>query len=309
MKIDVLFRKIATAAKTIINLRDELDEQKLSAAYPFIWEIRRAGLLQNIQDAELKVFSQFGEDGIIQYLVEKTAIKPHEQSFVEFGVEDYMESSTRLLLMKDNWRGFIMDGSTRNIARIHQWRPFWRFDLTASAALVTAENVADLIAGAGFTKNLGLLSIDIDGNDYWVWEKLAIDPVIVIAEYNSVFGATRAVTVPYDSKFQRTSAHFSNLYWGCSLKALDHLAEKKGYALVGSNKAGNNAFFVRKDRLNGMTAIKAEDAYVVSRLRESRDRKGNLTYLAGRARAESIAEMPLIDVETGARITVADAAL
>jgi len=292
-----------------VNLREALDEQKINVAHSAVWAIKRLGPLDNIQAAELKVFSQFGEDGIIQYLVEKAAILPQEKSFVEFGVEDYGESNTRFLLMKDNWRGLVIDGSKANVRHIQEWRSFWRFDLTAKAEFISADNIAGLISEAGFAQNLGLLSIDIDGNDYWVWEKLTIDPVIVIVEYNSVFGPARAVTVPYDPKFQRTQAHFSNLYWGCSLKALSHLADKKGYALVGSNSAGNNAFFVRKDRLNGMKAVKAEDAHVVSRFRESRDREGRQTHMGGRARAELIAEMPLLDVETGARVTVADAAL
>ena len=309
MRINRLFREIAVAWKTLVNLRDGLDEQKISEAVSPIWEIKRFGVLENIQIAELKVFSQFGEDGIIQYLVEKTAIRAHEKSFVEFGVEDYVESSTRLLLMKDNWRGLVMDGSQPNVQRIHDWRSFWRFDLTAKTAFITTENIAQLISDAGFAKDLGLLSIDIDGNDYWVWEKLTIDPVIVIVEYNSVFGPARAVAVPYDPNFHRTSVHFSNLYWGSSLKALVQLAEKKGYALVGSNSAGNNAFFVRKDRLGGMKALSAEEAHVVSRFRESRDREGKQTYLTGRARAELIADMPVIDLETGRRVTVGDAVL
>ncbi|MFM6253830.1 MAG: hypothetical protein ACKPEQ_32600, partial [Dolichospermum sp.] len=84
--------------------------------------------------------------------------------------------------------------------------------------------------------------MDIDGNDYWVWQAIdCINPAIVISEYNFRFGANKAVTVPYDASFVRSKAHYSNIYYGASLKALCILADKKGYAFVGCNSAGNNA--------------------------------------------------------------------
>jgi hypothetical protein len=106
--------------------------------------------------------------------------------------------------------------------------------------------------------------------------------------------------VPYDPKFNRTTSHHSNLYCGCSLKALELLGRRKGYALVGSNSAGNNAFFVRADRLNGQPQLTSEEAYVESRFRESRNRDGRLTYLSGAARLREISEMPVLDLERNA---------
>ena len=100
---------------------------------------------------------------------------------------------------------------------------------------------------------IGLLSIDIDGNDYWVLEAIdSVSPQILVAEYNSLFGPERAVTVPYDAAFVRGEKHYSHLYWGASLAALVRAAETKGLALVGGNRAGNNAFFVRRDTLGGI---------------------------------------------------------
>jgi len=200
-----------------------------------------------LRESEFTVFSQFGEDGILQYLIRHCDQVP--TSFVEFGVEDYREANSKLLLQQDNWRGLILDGSEAAMAAVRSRDLCWRFDLTAVAAFITRENINGLIRDNGFAGPLGVLSIDIDGNDYWVWERIdVVDPVIVVAEYNSVFGGTRAVSVPYDPAFVRGKAHHSNLYWGCSLAALVHLADRKGLDFVGCNRAGNNAFFVKRGR-------------------------------------------------------------
>jgi len=177
-------------------------------------------------------------------------------------------------------------------------------DLTPRSAFITAENIDGLIVEAGFGGDLGVLSIDIDGNDYWVWEAIrSAQPRIVIVEYNSVFGPDAAVVVPYAPDFYRRTAHFSWLYAGASIAALALLGERKGYALVGSNSAGNNAFLVRKDVLGQLRPLTANEAWVESTFRESRDEAGRMTFLSGTKRLELIADLPLIDVRTGATVT------
>ena len=166
--------------------------------------------------------------------------------------------------------------------------------------LTITYHLNQLIGDNGFRGEIGLLSVDIDGNDYWVWDRLdVVNPVIVVAEYNSVFGADHAITVPYDPGFTRGNAHYSHLYWGASLKALSLVADRKNYALVGCNSAGNNAFFVRRDRLNGLKELTAEAAYVESKFKESRDANGQLTFLTGKKRLEEIRGMPVHDVLRG----------
>ena len=284
-------------AKNLLTLPDEIAETKMLLAKMLMGQTAARGTLPNIQDAEFKVFSQFGEDGILQYLVRETKLAKPLNSFVEFGVETYQEANTRFLLLNDNWRGMVIDGSAKNIAQMKSSRIFWRHNLTAVAAFIDRDNINRLIKDAGFSGEIGILSVDIDGNDYWVWEAIdVVNPVIVVAEYNSVFGGDRAVTVPYDPSFVRAKAHHSNLYWGCSIKALELLGNRKGYALVGSNSAGNNVFFVRKDQLHHLKPMRAEDAYVESQFRESRDVDGCLTYLSGQARYQAIAHLPLVDV-------------
>jgi hypothetical protein len=287
------------------ELGESIDTAKVLSAKLLIEQTRARGIVANLRDVEFRVHSQFGEDGIIQYLLMHVPVS--SRRFVEFGVGNYQESNTRFLLLHDSWSGLILDGDDKNMELVRKAPRFWMTDLTAVTAFVDRDNISALIARAGFSGPLGILSIDIDGNDYWVWEALTgVDASIVIAEYNSVFGDERALTVPYNASFYRYDAHYSGLYWGASLRAFCVLAERKGYAFVGSNSAGNNAFFVKKELVGPLPAFDAASGYVESRFRDSRDRKGRLTCLSGPKRAQEIAAMLVYDVETEQLITVGE---
>jgi hypothetical protein len=261
------------------------------------WEVAKMPVTTPLKRAGFGVFSQFDEDGIIQFLISHVEIK--NQTFIEFGVEHYEESNTRFLLINDNWQGMVMDGSQENVDYIKNDRVSRKYDLQAYCEFITKENINELIRRSGFNEDLGLLSVDIDGNDYWVWEAIdSIRPRLVVAEYNSVFGLD-PVSTPYQADFLRTKAHHSNLYYGCSLAALTHLATRKGYLFTGSNLRGNNAFFVRKDIAGSLPQLTAQEGYVRSHFKESRDAKGNLTYLTGAARRKVIAHLPVVNVITG----------
>jgi hypothetical protein len=254
----------------------------------------------DLKDYEFKVFSQWGEDGIIQRL---TAVVPIAQkTFIEFGVEDFSESNSRFLLLKDSWRGFVIDGSSANIKKLKKSELYWRSDLTAVHARITRENINGLLAQSGFDEDLGLLSIDLDGIDYFVLEAIdAFRPRILICEYNALFGPDRAITVPYDAAFARTEKHFSNLYWGASLGAIAGLAGRRGYRLVGTNSAGNNAFFVREDLMDSrLRALGVAEAFTPPSFRESRDEQGKLTHLNAAEGLALIRGLLVLNVETGA---------
>lgn len=275
--------------------RKEFDTLKVLAAQPLVQNVRANKLASSLHEVEFKVFSQFGDDGIIQYLIHRLAHLP--DSFVEFGVDNYRESNTRFLLLNNNWRGLVLDGSQRCIDNIQGDEIYWRHTLTARCAWITRDNINDLLREAGFSGEIGLLSIDIDGNDYWVWEKLEIaDPVIAIVEYNSIFGPDLAVSIPYDPKFARHRAHYSGQFWGASLPALTQLAARKGYSLVGCNSAGNNAYFIRKDKIDNLPVLGVKEAFVDARFRDSRDKTGNLNYLTGAQRFQAIAELEVYDL-------------
>lgn len=272
------------------------DRQLLLTARALGEALRARTRIRHLSDIEFKVFSQMGEDGIIEWLVQNLPIR--SERFIEFGVEDYVESNTRYLLRNRNWRGLVLDASVKNIEAIKDDELFWRHDITAKSAFITKENINEIISQCGYAGEIGLLSIDIDGNDYWVFEAIdVVNPDIVICEYNAVLGDVHALTIPYDPAFQRSIAHYSWLYFGASIRALECAAARKGYTLVGSNGAGHNAVFVRTDLASRLSI---EDRRALPSLfRESRNEDGSLSYVGGLDRAALIADMPVLDVETG----------
>ncbi|MDB6174848.1 MAG: dehydrogenase [Chthoniobacteraceae bacterium] len=255
-----------------------------------------SGPAADLKSQEFKVYSQWGEDGIIQFLLRQVPVK--RRIFVEFGVQDFTESNTRFLLKHDNWSGLIIDGSQADIDYVKRDSIYWRYNLKAVCAFINRENIDLLLRDHGLVGEIGLLSVDIDGNDYWVWEQITVvNPAIVIVEYNARFGAERAVTIPYAADFQRTKAHHSNIYYGASLAALVALGRRKGYAFVGTNSAGNNAFFVRADlRPESLPELSAAEGFTDSQFREARDARGRLTFASAKEEAAILATCPLVEV-------------
>lgn len=282
-----------------IDIEKTLDEIKLSLGK------HEARSIQNqrytsIQDAEFRVFSQFGQDGIIQYLIHKIPIK--NKVFIELGSGDFSESNTRFLLMNNNWQGKIVDGNDSHTHFLQSEKGKdirYRFDIQAITTFIDTKNINSIIATCDVPKDIGLLSIDIDGMDYWIWEAITtIAPRIVIIEYNSTFGADFPISVPYKKDFDRAKAHHSLLYFGASLKALCLLAKKKGYVFVGTTSAGNDAFFVRKDVVGKLPQLSVQQGYTPSRFRESKNKKGELTYVNNhRDRLQLIADKKVFDIQ------------
>jgi hypothetical protein len=265
----------------------------------------RGRRVRDLSEVEFRVFSQWGEDGIVEWLAEHVAV-PNER-FIEFGVETFREANCRFLMQNRNWKGLVFDGSAANIAALATDRAFWMHDLTAKCAFVTAENIDGLIRDAGFAGPLGILSLDVDGNDFWIWESItSVEPAIVICEYNPIFGDTRAVAVPYVPEFRRFDAHYSGLYFGASIAALKHLATRKGYTFVGTNANGINAFFVKNDLAAPLLQLIEAPKAFPSRHRDSRDQQGRLSFTAGLARLALIRDMLVVDVESGRSLPLSD---
>jgi hypothetical protein len=260
----------------------------------------------DIRNAEFRVFSQEGEDGILQYVLGQMG--GVNDFFVEIGVDDYRESITRFLLIHDNWRGVVVDAGTRHLDYLESSRLRWRRTVDAVSAFVTRENVCELLEDAGTPRDLGVLALDIDGNDYWVLEALArFRPTIIVVEYNSTFGPSHPVSVPYAPEFRRERAHWSLLYFGASLAAFAHLLWLRGYVFCGSNSAGSNAFFVLKEAADSLPRPSVLQGYVEGRVRESMSPEGEFTYVSDpRDRLALIAHLPLVNVATGRSGTVAE---
>ena len=214
-----------------------------------------------LRNAEFKVYSKHGNDGLILYIFSKVGTTNH--TFVEMGVEEGKECNTANLSLNFGWRGMLIDA---NKEWLEGARRFYREKLGENASkvkivpcFITAENINQLLRDNGFQGEIDLLSIDIDGNDYWVWKAIdAVRPRVVVAEYNASFGL-KPITIKYNADFyyQRGSSYF-----GASLEALVKLARLKGYILVGCDAHGHDAFFVRKDAAEGkFVELSAKDAF------------------------------------------------
>jgi hypothetical protein len=290
-----------------VRLR-ELDEQQQSIRVALGELMARdiAGSASSCNGAEFRAFSQFGEDGVIEYLIQRCDISPC--TFVEIGVEDYAEANTRFLAEHRLWRGLIVDQNPRLPSDLARTKLNWRSQVSAVSTFVTRENVRQIVEPFVGSGPLGLLSIDIDGVDYWVLEQLlGLEPALVIVEYNALFGDVASVSIPYDAGFDHRRPEYHNIYYGASLAAFEHLLAAQGYALAACVTAGNNAFFVRSDRLGDVPARTVADAYRPPRFVGHKTVEGTLTGIADRKRQlQDIQRLTLVDVTDGRSLTVAE---
>ena len=282
-------------------VREDARQARFALASLRARDARSAG---SLREAEFRAYSQFGEDGVIQWLLARVPVA--NRNFIEFGVGDYRESNTRFLLEHDGWSGLILDSGTAHVRFVQETGLAWRGVIDARSAFITAENIGDLLAGQ--PADTGLLSVDVDGMDYWILSAITtIRPRILVCEYNSLFGPDAAVSVPYRPTFDRTTAHHSTLYFGASISAFAHWAGQHGYRLVGSTAQGVNAFLVRDDVAGDLPSLSGADAWVETPVRQARDEHGTLTYLSGLGpQRRLISDLPLVDVVTGEVLTVAD---
>src|SRR4051794_40305958 len=129
---DLLQRAVGTTytakASDLDRAIQQNDQLKLLAGKNLAWQLPGRGVLPGLSDAEFSVFSQFGDDGIVQYLIHHLKIQP--QTFIEFGVENYTESNTRFLLINNQWRGLVIDGSKENVDYIKNDTIYWKYKLT-----------------------------------------------------------------------------------------------------------------------------------------------------------------------------------
>lgn len=199
----------------------------------------------SITETGFRVFSQFEEDGKLLFIF--SVLGMTNKTFVEFGSDDGVNSNSANLYFHHGWTGLYMDGNPKAIERgkrffskyphSHMYPP--KFVCT----YINRENINRLLFEAGMTGEIGLLSIDIDGNDYWVWDAIEIiKPQVVIIETHNEFGLNDIV-VPYDTDYVYPGKH--PVYHGASPTAMTKLAKKKGYRLVGANELGYNFIFVK----------------------------------------------------------------
>tara|TARA_B100001057_G_scaffold362735_1_gene365354 strand:- start:87 stop:1007 length:921 start_codon:yes stop_codon:yes gene_type:complete len=262
---------------------------------------------KKIEEAEVKVFSQNGEDGIIDYLTKKLRIS--KPNFIEIGVGDYSEANTRYIYETNYGRGIIVDLIKNLKEKVSKNVSIWRGNLEIIEKKVNSKNINDLFQRIDF--QLDIVSIDIDGVDYWVIKNLKPKiSKIFILEYNAVFGSNLEISIPDHDNFDRTDAHYSNLYYGASLKAYVNLMKKKGFYFLGVNKLRNNAFFINEDFLKEkffpeIENISFEDS-TDANFSESRNAKGELSYLKNEKKLNEIKNCEVINIQTNSILKIKD---
>ena len=199
-------------------------------------------LLTKIRMIYRKVNSQSNESEILNKLLTWHPNIP--KTFVEIGFGAWEFNCIKLAQDK-SWQGLLIDG---NNYQVKMAKNIYHNKIIPQNIWLTFQNL-DLIYDFAENKDLGIFSIDIDGNDFWFLKKLVkLKPALIIAEYNSIFGH-RAISVPYEADFDRTKKHSSCAYFGASLKAISFLLEKEDYSLMEISSLGNNAFYLRNDLL------------------------------------------------------------
>lgn len=217
--------------------------KKTPLALPFIWAKRRL----------VAPWTQNEEGDVLDTLVSRHAV-PH--SFIEFGFGGWEFTCARLAR---TWSGLLLDGDAYNVRIAKVIHPS---SITAVQTWITRDTLS-IVKDWAKDRAIGVLSVDVDGNDYWFLSDLldSFHPAIIVAEYNSVFGR-RSITVPYADDFQYRSAHPSHFYWGTSLRALSNLTKRHGYVLIDVPSSGINAFFIRAELLGpDDTALDPDTAF------------------------------------------------
>lgn len=265
-RIKKIFRRIFERIESDVNirrikswnlyrevvLRQENEIRRMQSEYPHL--IADSSKKSAFRVHERRYYSQNGEDGILLYLFSKVGTR--NKNFIEFGIEDGVECNAANLAINFGWSGLFIEGSphlaqkARNFYHNRHKIPPERVKIVSE--FLTIENVNQVFEQNLMTGEIDLLSIDIDGNDYWLWQSITcVNPRIVVIEYNASFGVERSITVEYDPAFDARRKHPSGWYHGASLRALVKLGKKKNYILVGCDSSGTNAFFVRADIAHG----------------------------------------------------------
>jgi hypothetical protein len=208
---------------------------------------RRGVDLPTLEDVEFRCHSQNGEDGILLYIF--ALLGTTNRKLVEICAGDGIECNAANLLVNHGWSGLLVDGDAEQVARGRTFyancRNTWVAPPTFVNAWITTDVVNGLVADHGFSGPIDLLSLDVDGNDYWIWKALdCVTPRVVVLEFNAGCGPDVSVSMSYEPDF-RLDYSVQPYRCGASLSAFVKLARAKGYRLVGVQSRGFNAFFVR----------------------------------------------------------------
>ena len=257
--------------------------------------------ISNLNEVDFKVFSQNGEDGIIDYLLFSLQIE--KPKFIEIGVGDYYESNTRFLFERSSGDGLIIDIIDNFQKRVKKNIRLWRGNLKILNRKIDSENILATLKEFNFFDNIDLFSIDVDSIDYWILEKMPKKFCkLIVAEYNPYFGSNLEISVPNDKNFDRSKYHHSNLCFGASLKSIINLLDRKSFVFLGTNLFKNNAFFVNSDfKDNLFLEIPNNNelnSFTNASFRESRDINDKLTFIDPKNILNEIKKCKIVDLSS-----------
>ena len=213
-------------------------------------QMHRQGQTPDLDQLQFRVFSQYGEDGLLHYIF--SMIGAEKKTLVEICCGNGMQCNAANLIINHGWKALLIDG---NETKVNAARKFFadrpeceNWPPKVVHSWVDAESINQTIRQNGIRGDIDLLSIDLDGNDYWIWDAIdCISPRVVIAEYQNSLGSDKAKTQKYNPNFVAESNSTGLSLFGTSLPALVHLARKKGYRLVARQNMCINAVFMRND--------------------------------------------------------------
>jgi len=239
----------ATEAATLFHpRRSRGNDQLLQHLARSEWRrrVRSNEPLPSLDEVEFRYFSQNGEDGIIWYLL--SLIGDGSKRVVEICAGDGIECCSANLTVNHGWQALLFEGSPERVERGKHFYQHcgdtWYYPPRFVNEWISPDNVNTLLSANGFDRDVDVAIIDMDGNDYWMWNALEISPKFVVVEINETLGTEVSVAIPYDTNFvlPHGSVHRS-----ASLRAFTRLANRRGYRLIGTERYGFNAFFLRND--------------------------------------------------------------
>lgn len=205
--------------------------------------------LPKLNDVEFRVYSENGEDGILLYIF--SLIGTANKKAVEICCGDGIQNCTANLIVNHGWQGFLFEG---NAERVKTARDFYAnttntriWPPVIANEWIAADSINDVIKKYGCEGEVDLLSLDMDGVDYWVWNAISVvQPRVLVCEFNLLWPADKTLTVPNDKNFKADyNSKYGADFSGATLGAFVKLCKKKGYRLVGVQRYGFNAFFIK----------------------------------------------------------------
>ena len=250
--LDAVQRMIAlNAVQRVRQDPDPVVQIQLMLTYRRLLDERRP--LPQLGDVGFKCYSQTDEDGILLFLF--SILGTGDKLCVEVCAGDGIECNTANLILCHGWHGLLVDGDQTRVDRGRHFfsrsKHTYVYPPRFVCSWVTRDSINEILSANGFSGDIDLLSLDLDGVDYWIWESItSISPRVVVVEYQDILGPDRSWTVPYADDFSSRNYPATNgmpNFCGASLSAFVKLGRRKGYRLIGVNRYGYNAFFVRND--------------------------------------------------------------